>query len=197
MAKLQWLGTQPRETKWSHLAQALKGGVEGYIGGRERMREREEKATETGLKRRELDISEKKAESYQSYVDLQREEQEIQKVEGRRKMFTTILEKMKDIPPDKQAQAWDVMGQVLSAKGEMVGDAINKMKGIIISDSTLKSVEEIESEAQAKEKGKQAGYKEVWGEDDWMTKVADIIAAFRGGPRRTNQPSRYTVTPAE
>ena len=49
MPGLQWLGVIPEEDEWSYIAQALKGGVEGYIKGRERAEQAKERALQRAL----------------------------------------------------------------------------------------------------------------------------------------------------
>jgi len=62
MPGLQWLGTIPEENEWSYVAQALKGGVEGYLTGRQQALQRQQQLLQTGLQLGQYQLSREKFE---------------------------------------------------------------------------------------------------------------------------------------
>ena len=61
MPGMQWLGSVPaKKTGWGYLSDAIRGGTTGYIAGRERRQDIEEKREERKIKLETINYSKKK-----------------------------------------------------------------------------------------------------------------------------------------
>ena len=192
MGAMQWLGVIPRENAGTYLAEALRGGTQGFMQGREMAYQKAQKAQEMGLKTREVAAGE------QRNVLAEKEMAQNKYLKGREYMA-------------------DLMKAKMAYKSELTKLSIGQVKDaatMLINSSKLmnkESADKLWADPKAQAVMEMAGIPvpvgaygvpDAGGFGGFMSSLTGVMDRFGG--RRTApigqespRSNRYTVTPVE